>query len=54
MIRVHEDWALFAFLLMEVTGFFAWLAFVAASQELANWHRGTGAVVLLLSLVAVS
>jgi len=53
MIRIHEDWALLAFLLMEATGFFAWLALwqLRKSSQLASWNW---AVVLLLSLVTVS
>lgn len=51
IIRAHEDAALVAFVLMEITGFFAWLALwqLRRSPNLAPWNW---AVVLLLSLVA--
>jgi uncharacterized membrane protein len=52
-IRAHEDAALLAFALMEVTGFFAWLALwqwrrVSASSRLPGWNLP---IVLVLSLV---
>jgi PDZ domain len=52
-IRAHEDAALLAFAVMEVTGFFSWLALwqwrrVTASSRLPGWNLP---VVLLLSLV---
>jgi uncharacterized membrane protein len=52
-IRAHEDAALQAFALMEVTGFFSWLALwqwrrVTASSRLPRWNLP---IVLLLSLV---
>jgi hypothetical protein len=52
-IRAHEDAALVAFALMEVTGFFAWLALwqwrrVTAASRLPGWNLP---IVLVLSLV---
>jgi hypothetical protein len=52
-IRAHEDAALLAFALMEVTGFFSWLALwqwrrVTASSRLPGWNVP---IVLVLSLV---
>lgn len=49
-IRAHEDAALFAFVLMEITGFFAWLALwqLRRSPQLAPWNW---VVVLVLSFL---
>jgi hypothetical protein len=52
-IRAHEDAALLAFVLIEATGFFAWLALwqwrrVTAASRLPGWNMP---VVLVLSLV---
>jgi hypothetical protein len=51
MIHAHEDWALLAFVVMEITGFFAWLALWQLRRKMVvalwNWT-----VVLLLSLIA--
>ena len=52
-IRAHEDAALLAFAVMEVTGFFSWLALwqwrrVAESSRLPGWNVP---IVLVLSLV---
>jgi PDZ domain-containing protein len=52
-IRAHEDAALLAFGLMEVTGFFSWLALwqwrrVTASSRLPGWNVP---IVLMLSIV---
>jgi uncharacterized membrane protein len=51
MIHTHEDWALLAFVVMEITGFFAWLALwqLRKTTQLASWNWS---VVLLLSLVS--
>jgi hypothetical protein len=40
MIRRHEDAALYAFILMEVTGFFAWLGLWQARRlpRLPGWN----------------
>lgn len=48
-IRAHEDAALMAFILMEATGFFAWLALWQLRKKpiLASWH---GNLVLVLAL----
>lgn len=50
-IRIHEDWALLAFLLMEITGFFSWLALwqLRKSSQIASWNWG---VVLLLAVIS--
>jgi len=50
-IRVHEDWALLAFALMEITGFFAWLALwqLRKSSKIASWNW---IVVLLLAVAS--
>jgi len=50
-IRIHEDWALFAFALMEITGFFAWLALwqLRKSSKVASWNW---VVVLLLAVAS--
>ena len=50
-IRVHEDAALFAFILMEVTGFFAWLALWQLRQKprIASWNWN---VILVLALAS--
>ena len=50
-IRMHEDWALFAFVVMEMTGFFAWLALwqLRKSSQLAAWNW---VVVLVLAFSA--
>ncbi len=49
-IRVHEDAALLAFVFMEITGFFAWLALWQWRRvaRLTDWHFGG---VLVLSVV---
>jgi hypothetical protein len=51
MIHAHEDWALLAFVLMEITGFFAWLALWQLRRKtvVASWNWS---VVLLLSLIS--
>jgi uncharacterized membrane protein len=51
MIRAHEDAALFGFIFMEITGFFAWLALwqLRRSPTIAPWNW---VVILLLSLVS--
>lgn len=48
-IRAHEDAALFGFLLMEVTGFFAWLALwqLRRVPQIASWNWN---LLLLLSV----
>jgi uncharacterized membrane protein len=50
MIRAHEDAALLAFVFMEITGFFAWLALWQwrRMSQLAGWNLPT---VLILSIV---
>jgi len=50
-IGVHEDWALLAFVVMEVTGFFAWLALwqLRKKADVASWNW---AIVLMLSLIS--
>ena len=50
LIRAHEDAALLAFCVMEITGFMAWLALWQwrAWQRVPGWNAAT---VLLLSLV---
>src|SRR5574339_667797 len=50
-IRAHEDAALFAFALMEITGFFAWLALwqLRRTPRIAPWNW---TVVLLLSVIS--
>lgn len=52
LIRNHEDLALLAFVLMETTGFFAWLALwqLRKSSQIAGWNW---TVVLLFSIVSV-
>jgi uncharacterized membrane protein len=48
-IRNHEDAALFAFLLMEITGFFSWLGlWQMRRRPLASWNWN---VVLLLGVI---
>src|SRR6185436_636401 len=51
-IRAHEDAALFAFLLMEATGFFAWLALwqLRKKTEIASWNWN---LILVLSVAAL-
>jgi uncharacterized membrane protein len=51
MIRNHEDAALFAFILMEITGFFAWLALwqLRRRSQLPSWNW---TAVLLLSVIS--
>src|ERR1041384_5514325 len=51
-IQAHEDAALFAFLLMETTGFFAWLALwqLRKKPQIASWNWN---VVLVLSIAAL-
>src|SRR5688572_30750448 len=50
-IRIHEDWALLAFALMEMTGFFAWLALwqFRKSSKVPSWNW---TVVLLLAVAS--
>jgi uncharacterized membrane protein len=50
-IRIHEDWALLAFVVMEMTGFFAWLALwqLQKRARVASWNW---AVVLVLGVIA--
>lgn len=50
-LRGHEDAALFAFLLMETTGFFAWLALWQLRKKvtIASWNWN---VILVLSLAS--
>lgn len=51
IIREHEDLALYAFVLMETTGFFAWLALwqLRRSTQLPSWNWS---VVLLLAVAS--
>jgi uncharacterized membrane protein len=51
MIRAHEDAALIAFVAMEITGFFSWLALwqIRRSPQIPSWNW---AVVLLLSVIS--
>src|SRR5688572_1456743 len=51
IMRTHEDLALLAFILMEVTGFFAWLALwqLRKSSQIAGWNWS---VVLLFSVLS--
>ena len=51
LMRKHEDLALFSFLLMETTGFFAWLALwqLRKTAKIAAWNW---ALVTLLSLAS--
>jgi hypothetical protein len=50
-IRAHEDAALFAFILMETTGFFAWLALwqLRKKAQIASWNWN---LILVLSLAS--
>jgi hypothetical protein len=50
LAQSHEDWALLAFALMEITGFFAWLGLWQLRQlpRLRTWNL---AAVLLLSII---
>lgn len=50
-IRAHEDAALFAFLMMELTGFFAWLALwqLRKQAQIASWNWN---VILVLALAS--
>jgi len=50
-MRAHEDAALFAFLLMELTGFFSWLALwqLRLKPKIASWNWN---LILLLSLAS--
>ena len=50
-IRAHEDAALFAFLLMEATGFFAWLALwqLRRKAQIASWNWN---LILVLALAS--
>src|SRR5215510_2387241 len=50
-IHQHEDWALLAFVVMEVTGFFAWLGLwqLRKNAVLPSWNW---TAVLLLSLIS--
>jgi hypothetical protein len=50
-IRAHEDGALFAFMLMELTGFFAWLALwqLRRKAQIASWNWNA---ILVLSLAS--
>jgi len=51
IIRKHEDLALFSFVLMEITGFFSWLALwqLRKTSKIAGWNWG---LVTLLSLAS--
>jgi uncharacterized membrane protein len=51
IMRQHEDLALLSFLLMEITGFFAWLALwqLRKTSKIAGWNWAT---VTLLSLAS--
>jgi uncharacterized membrane protein len=51
ILREHEDLALFSFVLMEITGFFSWLALwqLRKSSKIAAWNW---ALVTLLSLAS--
>jgi hypothetical protein len=51
LIQEHEDWALLAFSVMEVTGLFAWIGLwqLRRTSKLAQWNV---TAVLLLSLIA--
>ena len=53
MIQEHEDWALLAFVVMEVTGFFAWMGLwqLRRTPKLGTWNT---AAVLLLAIVTFS
>jgi hypothetical protein len=55
-IRAHEDAALYALLLMEVTGFFAWLGLWQWRRlhSMAGWNRGLLVILSLVSFVAMS
>jgi uncharacterized membrane protein len=48
-IRAHEDGALFAFILMEITGFFSWLALwqLRTREKIGSWNWN---LILVLSL----
>ncbi len=51
-IRAHEDAALLAFVVMETTGFFAWLALwqLRRKPTIASWNWG---LILVLSLASI-
>jgi uncharacterized membrane protein len=55
IMRKHEDLALFSFVLMEITGFFAWLALwqLRKTSKIAAWNWGMVALLSLASFVLV-